>query len=128
MVKTFHGGEKEAGDYSIHIQCDWKITRCCKTNDSFIDGLNVNVQPLLLKKDYINNLVADPIAKFADILGSKIELISADEYGGAKIQFDKGCTLEIVPEDLLSDELWRFFIPSNSDTHFVVFKHGIEFH
>lgn len=54
--------------------------------------------------------------------GLVCESVHADAAGGLQIRFAGGSTISAFPDSRLDQEHWRYFRPSDLDSHFVVFE------
>ena len=113
-VRTIRGGEKTVGEYCMNIQCNLNITQndhvlLCNEIESYMRDWNS--------------------FKYEErIIGKVVEAVVADDSGRVVIAMNEGMQIELSP-DLFSateEELWRFFIPGDIDSHFVVTYAGIE--
>jgi hypothetical protein len=122
-------------EYSLNIQCTWRITRQGKivvaSDDLYFppgdhpyddlenfdwsrQGSNLgDVRTNLLKEEIANNTIV-------------VLSVEADYIGGLSIQLSEGYSIELFPANSLEREYWRFFNRQSSDQHFVVTGSGIE--
>ena len=134
IIKNKDGSVKSVGDYVLHIQCSWRITKGSQilvasrdiytpsarwkgAEDQFewdIYGMNrcdERIEELLKENDKSKMI---------------IESIHADSVGGVRMFFRDNCVLELFPDDSNEEEFWRIFIPGNIRSHFIVTGKGIE--
>jgi hypothetical protein len=134
-VLVRRGVKKIVSEYSLHLQCPWRI----RGRDKIIVGYGDRSYP---SGD-------DPYKEFSENEPDKIgnnqldqrtlELImdheqsplivrsvKADVVGSISIAFNQGYILDVFPSSSLSTEYWRFFRPASKEDHFVVTCKGIE--
>ena len=122
------GNEDRVGEFILDVQCAWHITSPT--------GIEVGSRDLLYPSDddpYMNledfewdhpgkNRCDERIQRLLDA-HTKNQLvvltISADNYGGIRIDFNQGYKLELFLDDLVGGEYWRFYDPVNKTPHFV---------
>lgn len=125
-VKTVRGGEKQVGEYALHIQCPWRITHgdhiVVGSGDLYypaleIDGPQENfvwdVQGANRRDKRITELFQGENRQFL------VKDIQADQAGRFVVVLDDDHALEVFPDDSLIDEHWRIFKPSEETPHFV---------
>jgi hypothetical protein len=97
-------GEKEVGEYALHVQCAWRII-----SDECILVGGSDVHRPLGNDSRCPNLV--------------VQGVEAYEAGHFVILLEKNSALEVFPDDSSEDEHWRLFKPYSDDPH-LVFKGG----
>lgn len=128
------GEPLEVGEYALHVQCSWRIRRGDKVivarpdlyhsaqaesagNMDFDDeaaGMGGN------RRDArISELFRDGAEMFP------VQRIEAGAAGNFSIFFDGELVMEVFPDDLLSDEHWRFFKPRTREPHIVCTGSGV---
>ncbi len=134
-VLDFYGSPTEVGDYALHVQCAWRITR--------EDEVVVGSQDLYYPADHENggkefppdfDWDRDPNRrdKLLRLLfegGTREFVVQKVEVGGAAslhIALTEKLSLEVFPDDSLSHERWRLFRPGVDEPHFVVAGSGVE--
>lgn len=126
-VTGFRGDVKEVGEYALHVQCAWRITR----NDRVVVGSsdpreeseqdNGDPQRKLSRMDdRVQQLFEDETRQFA------VEGIEIGEAGAFSIKLADGYVLDVMPDDSSDCEHWRFFKPYVEGPHFVVTGAGLE--
>ena len=55
-----------------------------------------------------------------------VRRVDVGAAGALSIVMDGGLSLDVLPQNSLSDEYWRLFRPHTDDKHFVVTGRGIE--
>jgi hypothetical protein len=128
-------GLREVGEYALHVQCAWRITR--------EDQVVVGSRDLYYPADYGDenqdlpedfDWDQDPNRR-DKLLGSLFEngtksfVVGTIHVGAAAslhIQLSDGLCLELFPDDSLNRERWRLFRPGTNEPHLVVTARGIE--
>jgi hypothetical protein len=124
-VRAFKGGLKTVGQWAIHIQCPWRITKARRIVVAYHDYY---YDP---KGDALNDWDARGKNRFdhiAKTLNSRFKSLpigilstSVDDFGGFVMKLAHGYQLEVFPDGSLPDaELWRIFQPNMDKKHFVV--------
>lgn len=134
-VSDFFGRPSEVGEYALHVQCAWRITRD--------DQVVVGSRDLYYPADY-HDVSEDLPSEFDwdrdpnrrdKLLGTLFgngtrELVVQDvEVGAAgnlRIVLSDEYSLEVFPNDSLNHEHWRLFRPGVEEPHFVVIGNSIE--
>jgi hypothetical protein len=130
-------GTREIGEYSLHVQCQWRIlspTGIVVGADDiyFPRGADPYSEPPDFDYQVTgSNRRDEKITAFNDLLRQLsilVRQILADHLGSLRLTMSEHYTLEIFPSNTLKDEYWRFFIPGASAEvpHFVVTGLGIE--
>jgi hypothetical protein len=89
------GSVRTVGDFALHVQCSWRISRA--------DGSSVpDAEGWLRDRSYL------------------VESVAADATGGFRLTLADGFILEAVPDSSDHGELWRLFAPAKNRPHFVV--------
>jgi hypothetical protein len=134
-VPCSRGGTRTVGEFALHVQCAWRITR--------EDQVLVGSHDLYYPADYGDegreippdfDWDRDPNRRdkllrllFED--GKRLFVVEAVEVGTAgslHIALGDGFCLDVFPDDSLNDERWRLFRPGFVEPHFVVTAHGLE--
>ncbi len=127
------GEEVEVGEYSLHIQCPWRIVG----PDGIIVGFLDRNYPVEENADWQEFDDEGPSRCEFQMAGwlkeysgcpLKVEKVEADYVGGFKLFLQHGFVLEAFPANSLQGEYserWRLFRPSD-ESHFVVCGYGIE--
>ena len=90
QVRTLKGEAAEVGEYSLHVQCPWRIIR----NETILVGSG---DDRLL------------VALFEGGREFMVEAVDLGKAGTLRIDFEKGFRLELFPNDSSDDEHWRLF-------------------
>lgn len=125
---------KIVGDFSLHIQCSWRISdsgniivaskdRFYRAGDnpySNLEEFEWDVQGANRCDELVSQLTQKQI--FNLMIVSSIE---GDNLGGLKLGFRNGYQLEVFPDISFEAECWRFFRPYSDEEHFIVTGRGI---
>jgi hypothetical protein len=129
-----HGSERLVGDYSLHIQCPWRLVDARGIIAGYFDQLfhpeEVEGSYRYLKSHedgpslcearidrWIKENEDDPLC---------VTTVDADSIGGFKLTFNRGVVLEAFPSDSVRDsEFWRLLYRNEDRNHFVVSGDGI---
>ncbi len=133
LIPTRTGESKTVGDFSLNIQCSWRI--------SFQGRLVVASKDIYRPK---GSWQGDANKFLWDMPGmsrcdekldgfikesepkSSVSSIEADELGGVKIRFSNRTMLELFPDESEDSEHWRLFVPGDTKSHFVITPEGID--
>jgi hypothetical protein len=122
-VRTFHGHDAEVGEFSLHVQCAWRIVRGDQTvvasgdlyypadysdGDAIPQSFDWDRKPNR-RDQLLRGLFRDGTVSFT------ARHVSLDAAGSCRIEFEEDLCLEIVPVDSLSHEHWRLFATDESD-------------
>ena len=134
-VKGYSADSREVGEYALHVQCPWRITR----DDLTIVGSgDLYCPPDLWNKEPDLNFDWRPVgANRRDHLlkalfqgGARVFVVQSVEVGNAgsvRIGLEDDHSLEVIPDLSTDDEQWRLFRPYREhEPHFVVTGKGIE--
>ena len=129
------GLERQIGEFGIHLQCPWRIT---KGNTLLVGNDDVVKQPDETAK-YDENFDWDVQmgnlrdVKMADFLNSGkyiVQSVKADEFGGFELTFNDNVKLTVFPASSnknIYSEHWRLLDNRDeSKNHFVVTPLGID--
>lgn len=134
MVKSEdkrNGRSKEVAEYSLHVQCAWRLTDPEKiivgSADRFIpnsannysDNFDWDVQGENRCDEQLKALFSG----FED--GFIVKDVSADRFGGLKIHLAESLLLEVFTDNSTDDEAWRFFKRGEDVPHLVVTGRGV---
>lgn len=124
-VKTFLGVDSEVGEYSLHVQCSWRIVGR--------DGVIVGSRDLLYPADHVDGeSVPDDFHwdthrsrrdRLIDALFRQhvlvVRAVSPGRGGRCDVHFNDDIELQIAPDDSLSHEHWRLFETAESSRHHI---------
>jgi hypothetical protein len=134
-VTTRKGSTKIVSEYSLHVQCPWRIRDHSRIfaghGDRFYPSGDDPYRDFSENElDKIgNNQLDQRASKFMmDHEQSPliVRFVKADEIGSISIILNQDYSLEIFPSSSLSTEYWRLFRPSSEEDHFVVTCNGVE--
>jgi hypothetical protein len=124
-VLSHSGKEKQVGDYALHIQCPWRITK----GDKVITGRGdifctpeESEEPNPADFDWekgnrFDRVVADLFEHEAHHF--TVHSVQAGEAGRLAILLNDNYRLDVFPHDSESGEHWRFFKPYSDEPHLV---------
>ncbi|WP_233805497.1 hypothetical protein [Paraburkholderia sp. HP33-1] len=111
-VANFKGAIRYVGEWSLHVQCVWKIEQA---------GSAVATQDDLFGPDETAHREAQRIDDLLVKQGrAVVKSVSGSEEGGAEILLSGGLRLVITPNSAPDEEDWRFFDPTSNAKHFVI--------
>lgn len=122
----------EVGEYALHVQCAWRIT----TNEQVLVGnadlyyppdLTIENTPPEYDWDRGPNRRDELLARFFKhgTLDFVVKRIDVGNAGALFIVMNDGLSLELFPNDSLTNEHWRLFKPRSNEPHFVFSGKGI---
>lgn len=130
--KNSRGIYDEIAEYSLHIQCPWRIVRnnviviasqdiyIPKTNIEWTEDFDWDVQGENIFDEKTNQFFSN----YNDNL--IVSRVLVDEYGGLEIDFNDEFKLQIFPSASVDEEVWRFFKTKDLNSHFVVTGIGVQ--
>jgi hypothetical protein len=133
-VPGLGGAEKEVGEFALHVQCAWRITR----NDRVAVGSSDLNYPADYSEDKAvpsdfdwerNPNRRDKLLGLLFENGLREFVVQGVDVGAAgslHIVLSENLALDIFPNDSLSEEHWRLFTPGTDVEHFVVTGTGID--
>jgi hypothetical protein len=114
----------EIGEEAIHVNCAWRIVgRSLYVGSKDIDFDKEGRYDRNIDWDFetYRDILIKELIKRQDLLVTKV---TADDYGGFEIHFEKGIKFQVIPTTGSMEpgnEYWRIFVPGNeSEKHFVV--------
>ena len=129
LIKMDNGKEKTVSDYSLHVQCAWRISIKDKITISSRDkNYPPGDDPYKDIEDFDyddpnGNRLDERIISFFNNLAKQpltVTCVEASNKGDLKIVFVNDIELEIFIDDTVIEEYWRLFIPYNEKAHFVI--------
>jgi hypothetical protein len=124
-VLSHSGQEKQVGDYALHIECPWRITR----GDKIITGRGdvfctpeESEEPTAIDFDWQRGNRFDRVvaALFEhETHRFTVHSVQASKAGTLVIVLEDGYDLDVFPHDSESGEHWRFFKPYSEEPHLV---------
>ena len=128
-VTTRDGGTKTVGDWAVHVQCPWRISKRGRIVIAYRDFYYSPVGDVL---DDWDTAGASQFDSAAVSLRTEFETdppvvtsVQPEDVVGFSIYFSHDYRLDVFP-DCSSDlsEYWRIFQPGDSSKHFVFSSHG----
>jgi hypothetical protein len=127
------GIERKVGQFSLHVQCSWRISSNNKIiiayRDVYTPSSQWNEEEEFNWEIVGNNRFDEQAGEINKDSKSSfiVKQISADNLGGVKIHFDNHHVLEVFPDGSNNeDELWRFITNIGDSYHMVVTGKSIE--
>lgn len=130
-VVDFHGNKGKAAQYSLNIQCCWRVVKDEKilvaSGDMYVAGANWREEEFYWDTKGMN-LCDDGLKKLISTTNKSlfVQSIQADNLGGLHICFSDNYTLEIFADYSYTEEYWRFFNRESKSPHLVITNEGIE--
>lgn len=123
-VKNYKGISQEKGEYSLHIQCPWRVIQ----NEAIILGSNDFYIPYdreekeAFEWDVLGNNLFDMKAqRLAEkVLPIRVNKIEVDDLGSINLYLEKQIVLQVFPVDSITEENWRFI--NNLTGEHIVFR------
>ena len=127
-VVDFRGSEKEVGEFALHVQCAWRITREDRViigsrdihypadhseGQEIPDEFDWDRDPNRLDK-LLHTLFEEGTKEL------KVERVEVGDAGRFLAVLSRDFSLEVFPDDSLPLEHWRLFNPYAEQPHFVV--------
>lgn len=134
-VAQANGISKTVSEYSLHLQCAWRIRRkdaiLVASADRFYPaGENPYADLLEFKWDIPGaNQLDERVFKLLQDYGSSLPVVEsavADLTGSFRLSMSHSLFLEAFPANSISREYWRLFRPYSQAKHFVFTKEGLE--
>jgi len=134
IVQNRHGEPIEVGQFSLHVQCAWRVVGAggiiVASRDYFYPAGDPNVEPPDFDHDQPGaNRRDERTTAFFAKCGNRfpvVHRVEADRLGSLRIVMSDDITLEVFPNDSLENEHWRFFQPRSDERHFVVTGRGFD--
>jgi hypothetical protein len=127
QTRTFRGELAQVGEYALHVQCAWRIARGEKV---VVGSADLYYPPDLTVERIPKNFDWDKAPNRLDKLlrllfeGDKqqfiVQGVEVGTAGSLHITMDDNLSLDVLPNNSLSDEHWRLFKPSSEEPHFVL--------
>ena len=131
----YYGRPSQVGDYALHVQCAWRITR----GDEIVVGSGDLYYPAEYQNEHeefpadfdwrkhpnrrdklLRLLFENDVREFI------VQRIEVGIAGNLRIELSGGFVLDVFPDYSLDSEHWRLFAPGKDEPHFVVTGRGIE--
>ena len=98
------GSVKTVGEFALHLQCFWSLSRGGQ---------------LLIDSSADNAVASEVVPKLLEEKAHRVESVITDENGGVRIQLSGDLLLEARPFDGDTEESWRLFKPASDERHLV---------
>ncbi len=129
-----HGKPTEVGEYALHVDCAWRITRAERvvvgSRDLWYPAEFDNDAPVPADFDWSRSLSRRDKILDALFEGNtrefSVQRVEGGLAGSLRIDLSDGLSLEVFPDDSLEDEYWRLLAPDQEKPHFVVRGRGID--
>lgn len=125
-VTGIRGNVKDVGEYALHVQCAWRITRQDRVvaasgdlHEASEQDSGESQRTLTRLDDRLQQLFKADTVQFA------VERIEVRDAGAFSITLADGFALDVLPDDSTDDEQWRLFKPYSEGDHFVVTGAGL---
>lgn len=124
------GSFQEAAEYSLHVQCAWRLTDperiITGSADKFIPNSESNYDDNFDWDVQGANRCDEQLKKLFTHFGNELMVkdVTADRFGGLGIYLTENLFLEIFPDNSTDDEVWRFFKRGEDVPHLVVTGRG----
>jgi len=132
LRKNHKGIERQIGEFGIHLQCPWRIT---KGNGLLVGSDDVWEQPDE-NADYDENFNWDVqggnlrdvrMAAFFNSGKYVVQSVKVDDFGGFELSFNDDVKLTVFPASSSKSEDWRLLDNRDENKHhFVVGTLGID--
>ena len=135
MVRDYKGHYREMGEFSLHVQCAWRMVQGEKTvagnrdlyypagwddSQEFPKDFHWDVQGANCLDRRLKHMFHIETNSFI------VQSAQAGLAGALQIFFENETVLEIFPNDSFEGERWRLFRPHRDELHFVVSGKGID--
>lgn len=123
-VSVRGGGTNTVGDWAIHVQCPWRISRSGRIviayHDFYCspDGVTLHDWHVFGKSRFDSTAIAlsAEIGTTPPIVAS----VQSDDVGGFSVRLSGNYRLDVFPDDSAeTSEHWRVFQPGVGTPHFV---------
>lgn len=135
MVRGYHGDYREMGEFSLHVQCAWRMVQGEKTivgnrdlyypaewgdSQEFPPDFHWDVQGANCLDRRLKRMFHIETNSFI------VQSVQAGLAGAVQIFFENKTVLEIFPNHSFEGEHWRLFRPYRDELHFVVEGKGVD--
>ncbi len=135
MIPLRDGGSKIVSEYSLHVQCAWRIRQHTEilvaSGDRFYPAGD-DPYTNLLEFEWDTPGANQLDQRLVRILEQHREVqlivsnIHADETGGFCLTMNHAYFLDVFPDNSIIGEYWRLFRPYSAEQHFVFTSEGIQ--
>lgn len=119
------GGPRTVGEWALHVQCPWRITRppsiILARGDCHYTAENDEPYDWDAGGESRFDRLAAPLNRELESSAPRVVAVVVDAVGGFTLRLDGGFTFEVFPDDSTGSdtEHWRFFRPGVDENHFV---------
>lgn len=119
------GGTRTVGEWALHVQCPWRITRpptiLVARGDCFYEAGSDEPYDWDAAGESRFDRCAAPLNREFESSPPRVEAVVVDAVGGFSLRLAGGCIFEVFPDDSTGghSEHWRFFQPGRDERHFV---------
>jgi hypothetical protein len=116
-VVRLNGKKKVVSEFSLHVQCAWRI----RSKNKII---------IASSEDQEENQFYKTVKTFLKHQNQGLILVTGikvDEIGNLSIALNHDSFLEVFPNSIGNTEFWRFFKPYSEESHLFFTANGIEF-
>ena len=124
-VPSIRGGTHTVGEWALHVQCPWRITRppaiLVGRGDCYYEAASDEPFNWETSDESRFDREAMPLNDEFENSPPLVEAVDVDAVGGFCLRLTRGYRFEIFP-DVTSDsvsEHWRLFRPGSEESHFV---------
>jgi len=132
-IMDFYGKARYVERYAFHIQAPWRLLldkRILIASRDVYEPKTAEEWTEDFEWDIVGTTLFDELneARVKELCNRIfLKEVLLDEYGGMRMVFDSGHTLEVFADSSNPDtELWRFFEMDSEDSHFVVYVDRVE--
>lgn len=119
------GGTRTVGEWSLHVQCPWRITRpptilVARGDCHYVAGSDEPYDWDAAGESRFDRCAA-PLNREFESSPPTVEAVVTDAVGGFSLRLTGGYIFEVFPDDSTGSdtEHWRFFQPGRDESHFV---------
>ena len=123
------GGTRSVGEWALHVQCPWRITRppaiLVARGDCFYEADSDEPYDWDAARESRFDRCAAPLNREFESSPPAVEAVVADVVGGFSLRLTGGFIFEAFPDHSTGSdsEHWRFFQPGRDERHFVFPEH-----
>jgi hypothetical protein len=119
------GGSRTAGEWALHVQCPWRITRpptiLVGSHDCYYESSGDEPYDWEAAGESRFDRYAVSLNNEFEISPPLVEAVDVDTIGGFCLRLANGYIFEVFPDESSNGhgEHWRFFQPGTLESHFV---------
>jgi hypothetical protein len=124
-VPARRGDTRSLGDWALHIQCPWRITKppaiLVANGDCYYKADIDEPYDWDAGGESRFDSHAAPLNREFESLPPRVEAVVVDTVGGFSLRLSNGYCLDVFPSNSTGckSEHWRFFQPRKDERHFV---------